>query len=159
MASEHAVLLQTVMDAAEAKKDTTNLRLVSLASDGESHQGNALAKLTYITPLPPTSPIFVHLGNLELLNLFVSTDDITTNKDYKHIFKHLHNTLLQEKGSIVCGVRLTCGLICKHLWDAGHSDAHTEHILNPTNKQDVMLVYTLLKDLWSLPPANPDLSN
>ena len=99
------------------------------------------------------------MGNLELLDLFVSTDDITADKDYKHIFKRLYNTLLWEKRSIVCGVRLMCGLIHKHLQDASHFDAHTEHILNPIDKQDVMLVYTLLKDLWSLSSANPDLSN
>jgi hypothetical protein len=39
------------------------------------------------------------------------------------------------------------------------TDAHIEHVLNPTDKQDVVLAYTLLKDLWSLPPASPDTSN
>jgi hypothetical protein len=157
--SKHATLLQTVVDAANAKRDTTNLRLVSLASDGESRQGKALAKLTYIAPLAPTSPIYEHLIHLDLLDLFISVDDITADKDYKHVFKHLRNTLLREKGSIVHGVRLTCGLIRKHLQDTGCSDAHIEHILNPTDKQDVVLAYTLLRDLWSLPPANPDMSN
>jgi hypothetical protein len=56
-------------------------------------------------------------------------------------------------------VKLTCGLIRKHLRNTGHSDVHIELVLNPTNKQDVVLAYTLLKDLWSLPPANPDLNN
>ena len=152
----HTVLLQTVVDTANVKKDKTNVRLVSLASDGESCRGKALAKLTYIAPLAPTSPIHVHLIHLELLDLFIDTNDITANKDYKHMFKRLRNTLLREKESIVHGVRLTCGLICKHLQDIGHSDAHIEHVLNLTDKQDVMPAYTLLKDLWSLPPAHPD---
>jgi hypothetical protein len=147
------------MDAANLERDTTNLRLISLASDGESRRGKALAKLTYIVLLAPTSPIYTHLVHLELLNLFIGTDDITADKDYKHVFKYFHNTLLREKGSIVHGVKLTCGLICKHLQDTGHSDVHIEHVLNPTDKQDVVLAYTLLKDLWSLPPANPDLNN
>jgi len=82
---------------------------------GESCRGKALAKLTYIVPLAPTSPIYEHVVHLDLLNLFVGTDDITADKDYKHVFKGLCNTLLREKGSIVHGVRLTCGLICKHL--------------------------------------------
>ena len=75
-----------------------------------------------------------------------------------NVFKQLRNTLLQEKGSIVHGVELTCGLICKHLWDTGHTDTHILHILNPTDKQDVVLAYSLLKDLWFIPPANPDTS-
>jgi hypothetical protein len=159
VASEHAVLLQTVVDAANSERDTTNLRLISLASDGESRRGKALAKLTYIAPLAPTSPIYTHLVHLELLDLFVGTDDITADKDYKHVFKCLCNTLLWKKGSVVHGVKLTCGLIRKHLQDTGHSDVHIEHVLNPTDKQDVVLAYTLLKDLWLLPPANPDLNN
>ena len=147
------------MDAANAKRDTTRLRLVSLASDGESRRGKALAKLTYIAPLAPTSPIYDHLIHLDLFDLFVGADDITADKDYKHVFKRLRNTLLREKGSVVHGVRLTCGLIRKHLRDTGCSDAHIERILNPTDKQDVVLAYTLLKDLWSLPPADPDMNN
>jgi hypothetical protein len=113
--SKHATLLQTVMDAANTKRDTTNLRLVSLASDGKSCQGKALAKLTYIAPLAPTSLIYEHLIHLDLLDLFIGANDIISNKDYKHVVKHLHNTLLWEKGSIVHGVRLTYGLIHKHL--------------------------------------------
>jgi hypothetical protein len=77
------------------------------------------------------------------------------DKDYKHIFKQLHNTLLHEKGSMVHGIKLTWGLIHKHLSDSGLPLAHIEHVLNPMDKQNVILVYRLLKDLWSLLPANP----
>ena len=146
------------MDAINAKRDTTKFRLVSLASDEESCRGKALTKLTYITPLAPTSLIYAHLVHLDLFDLFVGADDITADKDYKHVFKCLHNTLLQEKGSVIHGVRLTSGLIHKHLRDTGHSHVHIEHVLNPTNKQDIVLAYSLLKDLWSFPLANPDLS-
>jgi hypothetical protein len=135
------------------------LRLVSLASDDESHRGKALAELTYIALLAPTSPIYEHLAHLDLFDLFISADNIMANKDYKHVFKCLCNTLLQEEGSIVHGMRLTCGLICKHLRDIECSNAHIEHILNPTNKQDVVLSYTLLKDLWSFPSADSDTRN
>jgi len=46
-------------------------------------------------------------------------------------------------------------VIRKHLRDSGFTDAHISHVLNPTDKQDVVLAYSLLKDLWSLPMANP----
>ena len=82
------------MDAANTKKDTIRLQIISLASDGESRRGKALAELTYITPLAPSSLIYNYLAPLQLLDLFVGTDNITANKDYKHVFKRLRNTLL-----------------------------------------------------------------
>jgi hypothetical protein len=48
-----------------------------------------------------------------------------------------------------------CALICKHLRDSGLSYVHIDRVLDPTDKQDVVLAYNLLKDLWSLPPADP----
>jgi hypothetical protein len=108
-------LIQAVVDAANAKKATTGLRVISLASDGESCQGKALATLTFVAPLAATSPIYEHLVHLNLMDLFVGVDDITADKDYKHVFKWLHNTLLQEKGSIILGIKLTHSLIRRHL--------------------------------------------
>jgi hypothetical protein len=52
-------------------------------------------------------------------------------------------------------MHLTCGLIGKHLRDSGHTDAHIKYVLDPTDKQDVVLAYGLLKDLWSLLLADP----
>ena len=83
-----------MVDAANAKKATTRLRVVSLASDGKSRQGKALAKLTFVAPLAATFPIYEHLVHLVLFDLFVGADDITADKDYKHVFKWLCNTLL-----------------------------------------------------------------
>ena len=88
------------------------------------------------------------------MDYFVGPDNITADKDYKHIFKWLCNTILRESGCIVRSVHLTCGLIRKHLKDSGSTDAHINRVLDPTDKQDVVLAYTLLKDLWSLRPVN-----
>ncbi|KAI0283828.1 hypothetical protein BC826DRAFT_1093772 [Russula brevipes] len=159
MAENHATLLQTVVNAANGKKDLTGLRIVSLASDGESRRGKALAKLMYVAPLAPSSPIYDQLVHLDLFDRFVGADDITADKDYKHIFKWLRNSLLREKGCVVHSVKLMRGLIRKHLQDSGHSNAYIEYILDPTDKQDVLLTYTLLKDLWCLPLADPESSS
>ncbi len=126
---------------------TTGLRVISLASDGEACRGKALAKLTFVALLTPMSPIYKHLVHLDMIDLFVGADDITADKDYKHIFKWLHNTLLREKGCIVLGIKLTCSLIHRHLQDCGHSNEHISCTLDPTDKQDVDLVYKVLKDL------------
>ena len=146
-AKEHAELIQTVLDATNARKDVARVRIISIASDGKSRRGKALAKLTYIAPLARTSPIYGLLAHLDLFDTFVGVDDITADKDYKHIFKRLRNTLLHEKGSMVHGIKLTRGLIHKHLSDSGLTHVHIEHVLNPTDKQDVVLTYRLLKDL------------
>ena len=137
------------------KKDLTRLRIISLASDGESRQGKALAHLTYATPLAPSSPIYDQLVHLELMDFFVGADDITADKDYKHIFKRLRNALLRKNGCVVHGVKLTPGLIRKHFQHSGLTDSHINSVLNPADKQDVVLAYNLLKDLWCLPPADP----
>jgi hypothetical protein len=147
-------MLQAVVEAADRKKDLTRLRIVSLASDGESRRGKALAHLTYITPLAPSSPIYDQLIHLDLMDLFVGADEITADKDYKHVFKRLRNALLRKNGCIVRGIKLTPGLIRKHLQHSGLTDGHIDHVLNPTDKQDVALAYNLLKDLWCLPPAD-----
>src|SRR5579863_9710096 len=85
------------------------------------------------------------------MDLFVGPDDITMDKDYKHIFKQLCNMIIHENGYIVCGIHFTHTLIWMHLKDSGSTDTHINHVLDPTNKQDIVLTYSLLKDLWSLP--------
>jgi hypothetical protein len=114
-----------------------------------------LTELTYIAPLASSSPIYEYLASLQLLDLFIGTDDITANKDYKHVFKRLWNTLLQDKGSVICGIRLMHCLIRKHSMDMGLTDAHIKCVLDLSDKQDILLAYNLLKDLWSLPPTDP----
>ena len=93
------------------------------------------------------------------MDCFVGPDDITVDKDYKHIFKQLCNTILRDNGCLVRGVRLTCAVVCRHFKDSRLSDTHINHVLDPTDKQDVVLAYKLLKDLWSLPTADPDSSS
>ena len=89
------------------------------------------------------------------MDYFVGPDNITTDKDYKHIFKRLRNALLRESGCLVHNVHLMHAVIRKHFQDSGFTDAHISRVLNPADKQDVVLAYGLLKDLWSLPPADP----
>jgi len=90
-----------------------------------------------------------------IMDYFVGPDDITADKDYKHIFKQLHNAILHKNSSVIRSVHLTCTLIGKHLMDSRSTDTHIKYVLDPTDKQDIVFAYALLKDLWSLPPANP----
>jgi hypothetical protein len=89
------------------------------------------------------------------MDYFVGPDDIIVDKDYKHIFKRLCNALLHENGCVVHSICLTRAVICKHFKDSGLTDMHINYVLDPTDKQDVVLTFSLLKDLWSLPLADP----
>lgn len=156
---EHVKLLQTTLDGVNREMNTTKTRVVSLASDGETRRGSALIHLTFKRQLSPDSPIYKHLYDLRFLNLSVGDDDLTADKDYKHVFKRLRNLLLRETGLVVGGVRLTPTVIRAHLNAAGVSADHIRSILNPEDKQDVRLAYDLLKAIWTLSRTSDAVDN
>lgn len=105
---------------------------------------------------PPTSPIYHMLHVLPLMNLMVSEDDLTSDKDYKHVFKQLCNLLLQDKGTVVHGVHLKPSVICSHLHNNDKTSMCINYLLNPDDLQDVKLTYDMLHEIWSLPDSQPD---
>jgi hypothetical protein len=110
-------------------------------------------QLTFKHKLSPSSPIYPWLSGCALLDLHVGDNNITCNKDWKHVgTKWPHNALLCEKGLLVHGTWITPVLIQSHLLEAGHKLQHVHAMLNPNDKQDILLAYTLLQDIWSLPP-------
>ncbi len=101
--------------------------------------------------LSPTSDIYHWLSSCPLLDLHVSDNDLTCNKDCKHTaVKQLHSALLHEKGILVYGIWITPSVLQSHLLNAGHKSNYIQAVLNPNDKQDVMLTYMLLHDIWSL---------
>lgn len=151
-AEDHATLIQTALDALKGVNALSNARVVSIASDGEARRGKALVLLTFKQMLSPSSPIHPWLSACTLLDLHVGDDDITCDKDWKHVgAKRPRNALLREKGLLVHGTWITPTLLRSHLLEAGHKSQHVHAMLNPNDKQDVLLAYTLLRDVWSLP--------
>ncbi|KAJ7444180.1 hypothetical protein FB451DRAFT_1149358 [Mycena latifolia] len=144
-------ILNPTIDGVNSKRDLTKLRIVSLASDGESRRGKAFIEKTFIRELSPTSNIHDLLKDLPFMNLWVGEDDLTGDKDYKHVFKRGRNRLLRKAGTDVMGVQITPPIIRAHLQSAGHSTAHINSLFNPEDKQDVKLAFKLLQDIWSLP--------
>ena len=61
--------------------------LFCIASDGESRRGSALTLLTHKRLLDLESELYSQLGKLQLMNLLVGNDDITADKDPKHVMK------------------------------------------------------------------------
>lgn len=129
----------------------TKLRTVCLASDGEARRGVALAILTSKRKLLPTSPIYPALCSLKFMDLYVGDDDLTADKDWKHLVKRFRNLLLRARGVLVQGIRITPSIIESHLKMSGHSAAHLHSLFNPDDEQDVKLAFDLLKAIWSLP--------
>ena len=91
---EHSNLIQTVISGVDALKEMTKLHITTLASDGKTRRGSAFILLTFKHPISPQSPIYHLLQPLKFLNLHVSNDDFTCDKDWKHIFKRFQNLLL-----------------------------------------------------------------
>ncbi|KAI9433400.1 hypothetical protein H4582DRAFT_1819930 [Lactarius indigo] len=151
-AEDHASLIQTALNAIKDTKALWNARVVSIASDGEAKRGKALVQLTFKRWLSSSSPIYPWLSGCALLDLHVGEDDVTCDKDWKHVAaKRPRNALLREKGLLVHGTWITPMLIQSHLLEAGHKSRHVRAVLNPNDKQDVLLAFTLLQDIWRLP--------
>ncbi|KAF6745690.1 hypothetical protein DFP72DRAFT_1077229 [Ephemerocybe angulata] len=148
---KHAQLLQTTLDGVNQQKEKTKTRIVSIASDGETRRGSAMVMLTFDKKLSPESDIYNHLSALPFMNFHVGEDDITADKDWKHVFKRLRNLLLRDSGIVVGGTRITPSIIKAHLQEAGVSSDHIRSIMNPEDKQDVRLAFDLLKAVWTLP--------
>ncbi|KAJ7200082.1 hypothetical protein B0H12DRAFT_1289370 [Mycena haematopus] len=153
----HAKFIQQIMTAGNNKRARGNItyRTISIASDGEAKRGAALVEAAMNHDLSPDSPIYPLLSPLQLMNFRVGEDDVTADKDYRHVLKTLRNLLMRLKGVKILGCIITPALLKKHLHSAGHSQAQVNSFLNPNDKQDVDLTYQILKSLWSLSISPP----
>ncbi|KAJ7333384.1 hypothetical protein DFH08DRAFT_939956 [Mycena albidolilacea] len=138
------------------KQNLTRLRIVSVTSDGETRRGKAFIDLTFDHLLSDDSDIYDLLKDLEFMDFWVGKDDLTPDKDHKHMFKRGRNRLTRALGMKIFGVQITPAILRVHFQSAGLSSQHIHAILNPDDKQDVKLAFDLLKDIWSLPPAPAD---
>ncbi len=155
-----AQLLQLVLNACNRQKTWNDATYctICIALDGEAKHGDTLAILTMTSDLLVDSPIYALLQPLKFMNLLVSPDDITTDKDPKHIIKCQQNIFMQKKGISILDFHITPLILCVHLESNGVTSHCLWALLNPNDKQDVILAYLLLKEIWSLPPppANGD---
>ena len=87
------------------------------------------------------------------MNLEVGDDDVTADKDYKHIFKHIRNLVLHDGGLWSLGRHLKPPVFQAHMHAQGVTMQCTSYLLNPEDRQDVKLAYDLLHEIWSLSEA------
>ncbi|QRV97683.1 hypothetical protein RhiJN_25702 [Ceratobasidium sp. AG-Ba] len=154
---EHTQLIQTTIQVCQLLAPKVGLgRLICLTSDGEARRGASFSDLTLIKPIQPTSAIFPLLSGLQLFNTLVGIDDLTGDKDYKHVFKRLRNLLLGPLGTFVNGVHITSAVLRLHLRDCGVPKTRIDHMLCPDDKQDVTLAVRLLRSVSGMPPPDSD---
>jgi hypothetical protein len=151
---QHAEVIKKVLKGVDNLKDKTHIRITSLASDGETRRGSAFVHLTFKHELSSQSPIFDLLQNLSFLNLYVGDDDLTCDKDYKHIFKRFRNLFVRPRGVTLNCRRITPDTIMNQFKSEGLSADHIRSLFNPDDKQDVKMALNMLKDIWSLPRAS-----
>ena len=85
------------------------------------------------------------------MDFHIGDDDLTCDKDWKHIFKRFRNLLVRPRGVVVNGFRITPDIIRTHFKSNGLSSDHIRSLFNPEDKQDVNLAFEMLKDIWTLP--------
>ena len=85
----------------------------------------------------------------------VGDQDITSNKDYKHVMKCLWHAHLCPKGVQVGPTQITPSILHKQLESVGTSVNHINNLLNVADKQDVTTMYNLMQLIWSLSPPMP----
>lgn len=149
---EHMSLINATFEAGQK----SGLRTISIASDGESRRGQALVQFTFKRKLSPDSSIYDQLSPLEMMNLEVGDDDVTADKDYKHIFKRLRNLCLRDKGIYLFKYHIVPSGI-RSQWHSNQvSLQRSSYLLNPEDKQDVRLAYDFLHEVWVLPDSPSD---
>ena len=72
--------------------------------------------------------------------------------DPKHVMKHCQNFAIHKSGVMVNNFLITHALLWFHLQANKVPSHHINYLLNPTDRQDVPLCFTLMKEIWSLPP-------
>lgn len=85
------------------------------------------------------------------MDFHVGVDDITADKDWKHVVKRIRNYTIRPRGIVVRDIRITPAIISEHLKSEGHTAVHVNSLFKPEDSQDVTLAFNLLKDIWSLP--------
>lgn len=106
-AGAHTKLLSVALKGVNNEKLLTKLWIVSIASDSEYKHGWAINNLTAIHLLEPMSNIYQQLNPLVLMDFHVGEDNLTADKDPKHIFKHWQGPVLCLSGMMILGTHIT----------------------------------------------------
>ncbi|RDX39888.1 hypothetical protein OH76DRAFT_1424034 [Lentinus brumalis] len=138
-ANAHAVLLERVVEALRTHFGLGSRRKVyCIASDGESRRGKALGALTMSRELGVASPIYPLLQPFSLFNRLVGANDLTCDKNWRHVLKRFQNALLRSAPLGINGSSLSRPLIKVHPMDGLEMKLYTaDSLLSPNDPQEL----------------------
>lgn len=139
---DQELLLRKASDALISSQRNHRRRLYCIASDGDPRHRRTLIEITLRSTLTPQSKLHALLSSLPLFNTRCGADDITSDFDWKHVFKRFRNTLLRRlKGISINNILFTVSVLKLHLTLAGRmSSATADTLLAPNGRQDVVLM-------------------
>ena len=84
----------------------SNYQTICIATDGEAKCGDALVQLIMKKPLDSTLPLYPLLLKLKFFNNLIGSDNLTVDKNFKHVFKCQWNLLMHAKWLQIKGFAL-----------------------------------------------------
>ncbi|KZP10387.1 hypothetical protein FIBSPDRAFT_700742, partial [Athelia psychrophila] len=149
-------LLENARDVLADKQDIIGGRLYCITSDGDARRRRALSLFLLSTTLEPSDPVRKKLGELRLFNYRCGRDGVTPDIEYKHIMKRLRSSLLRSAGCKINGRLINQEILRDHLQATTLAKHRIDTIVDPSDKQDVKLMYDLLSAIAILPAAAED---
>ncbi|KAG6836745.1 hypothetical protein H0H93_003969, partial [Arthromyces matolae] len=144
---QQETLLRSASEAVIRSQKCNGRRLYSIASDGDSRRRQALISIAVHCRLSPDSPIYHLLAPLRLFDSMCGEDALTADFDWKHVLKRFRNTLLRLKGFTIDGIPISRAILEVFLERNGVSLATIDHLLQPNDRQDVVLMVKLLHSI------------
>ncbi len=120
---EHAKIITTLLRQSKNAERRPASVLFQLPLMARRDEDRPLVQLTFKKKLEETSPIYSQLKDLQFMDFHVGDDDVTADKDWKHVAKRLRNYLLRARGIVVRDVRIHQE---KHINCSGVSSTHPE---------------------------------
>ncbi|KZS97047.1 hypothetical protein SISNIDRAFT_406124, partial [Sistotremastrum niveocremeum HHB9708] len=143
--------MERCIEAVELYASTHRLKVQvwSLATDGDSRRRRVFAMLTMIDTIEKSSPLGLVMGDMPLFDFHCGKNQLTSDCDIKHVMKRYRNTLIRQSGVSVDDVELPPKRLRTFL-EPEFGKATTHNLLEPTDKQDVTLMYRLLGGIAGL---------
>ncbi|KAJ8456665.1 hypothetical protein ONZ45_g18629 [Pleurotus djamor] len=126
-------------------------KLFSIATDGDAVRRRSVHKICMDRTLDPSSPLYVHLSPLPLMNLQCGEDDLVADIDFKHLFKRIATGIRQKTGLLIGTSQVTPSMIKKAFCDYLRLDREAvETLFDPKDHQNVPKTNRMLKAIYDL---------
>ncbi|KAJ6599974.1 hypothetical protein DFH09DRAFT_1271514 [Mycena vulgaris] len=133
--------------------------ILSVAADGDPRRGAALFVMCMHTEIIPGNPLYPFICNLPGLNRMVGKDNLTKDKDPKHLKKRIRTTFCSPEAVVVKSICINRDMLLKwleRLPDHDWTEASIYALLNPSDAQNVPNTIKLLLCIVALRDLDPE---